>query len=118
MTGKLQIPVGMTWNQSTTDGEHLSRLSEEEVKGGIVFAWHSQTWAMHMFRVSASGTTNQTSSGVMDSFHFEEGGGKQGGKRLKRILLWSSKSFSTWSRVLAHGVRPIRILMPFYSLAF
>ena len=79
MTGKLQIPVGMTWNQTTDDGQHLSRLSDKDAEGGIVFAWHSQTWAMHMFQI-ASATSSEDAAEGIDQFFFEKGGGKQGGE--------------------------------------
>lgn len=80
MTGKLQIPVGMTWNVTAPDGKHLSHLSNEDVKNGTVFAWHSQTWAMHMFRISGTGVSASSSGSGIDTFYFEEGGGKQGGE--------------------------------------
>ena len=81
MTGQLQIPVGMTLNTSAPAAQPLSRLSEDDLQGGIVFAWHSQTWAMHMFRISGvSNEMTDKSSSDVDSFYFEKGGGKQGGR--------------------------------------
>ncbi|CAB9498027.1 expressed unknown protein [Seminavis robusta] len=78
MTGQLQLPVGLTWNTTTEHGQHLSRLNQ--AKGGIVFAWHSQSWAMHMFQISSSSNSNASEEGTINQFQFEKGGGKQGGR--------------------------------------
>lgn len=69
-TGQLQIPVGMTYNRSSDIGKRLD-LWGGSALGGIVYAWHSQSWAMHMFMVKAS------SPGKL---HFAKGGGRQGGR--------------------------------------
>jgi Right handed beta helix region len=68
--GRLQIPVGMTYNQSNEIGQRLQRWNHSAV-GGIIHAWHSQSWAMHMFEIQSS------KPGV---FIFNDGGGRQGGR--------------------------------------
>ena len=68
--GQLQIPVGMTYNQTTLIGQYLDDLGAS-LEGGIVHGWHSQTWAMHMFEVE------QYEDGVLK---FTHGSGKQGGR--------------------------------------
>jgi len=85
MTGRLQIPVGVTWNQTDEHGQHLSRLTEEQAKGGIIYAWHSQTWALHMFQIKNAGYNatifgNSSARNGINEFEFEKGGGKQGGR--------------------------------------
>lgn len=69
-TAQLQIPVGMNYNRSSEIGKRLDHWGISAL-GGIVFAWHSQSWAMHMFRIRS------ISSG---KFHFAKGGGRQGGR--------------------------------------
>jgi len=111
MTGQLQIPVGVTWNQSTEHGDHLSRISDDEAKGGVVFAWHSQTWAMHMFQIKESGKNGTgflSSDDMTNEFYFEKGGGKQGGTQLVSshhvCRLWVSGSFAqAFSSLLCTG---------------
>ncbi|CAE7521386.1 unnamed protein product [Symbiodinium natans] len=66
--GKLNIPRGMKWNSSLT---RLSKWSDP--RGAWIHAWHSQTWAVHMFEVSSFDPT----SNVMG---FSPGGGSQGGR--------------------------------------
>ena len=73
MTGQLQIPVGMTYNRSSEVGRRMDGWSDRTgATGGIVHAWHSQSWAMHMFEISETIVQGQ--------FHFAKGGGKQGGR--------------------------------------
>ena len=66
--GSQQIPNGLTYNTTSI----LKRFQNVSIAGGIIHAWHSQSWAMHMFRV-----VNQTSKGELK---FEKGGGRQGGR--------------------------------------
>jgi hypothetical protein len=68
-TGQLQIPVSMTYNVSHPIGRRLQSWSGGP--GGYIFAWHSQSWAMHMFEIAAS------PPGMLI---FEKGGGRQGGR--------------------------------------
>jgi hypothetical protein len=67
-TGQLQIPVGMAYNTSSI----LKRFQNISLSGGIIHAWHSQSWAMHMFEI-----TNQSAPGELT---FAKGGGRQGGR--------------------------------------
>eukprot|EP00980_Cylindrotheca_fusiformis_P028479 scaffold22604_cov130-Cylindrotheca_fusiformis.AAC.1 len=67
-TGQVQIPVGMAYNTSS----FLKRFQNKSLTGGIIHAWHSQSWAMHMFRIS-----DHSSSGEIT---FAQGGGRQGGR--------------------------------------
>lgn len=62
-TGRLQIPVGFTIDLPNT--HHWEN-------GSIVHAWHSQSWAMHMFEIEAQETNH--------SYRFAPGGGRQGGR--------------------------------------
>lgn len=66
--GSQQIPDGMTYNTSSI----LKRFLNVSLTGGIIHAWHSQSWAMHMFRIASN-----TSNGELK---FEKGGGSQGGR--------------------------------------
>jgi len=67
-TGRLQIPVGMHWNST------LTRLSKwADPRGSWVHAWHSQTWAMHMFEIASFNAKARTMT-------FSPGGGSQGGR--------------------------------------
>ena len=99
--GQLGIPIGVTFapeyqerfNCSWTDGEaacnskkigpRLARWSDPT--GAIVHAWHSQSWAMHMFEVAgaASATGAATAGGGFDragsALRFSRGGW-QGGR--------------------------------------
>lgn len=68
--GQLQIPVGMTYNQTSAVGQRMRRWNQSAV-GGIIHAWHSQSWSMHMFEIQSCET---------GMFSFFEGGGKQGGR--------------------------------------
>lgn len=69
VTGQLQIPIGMDYNQSSDKGRRLDKWGTSAV-GGIVHAWHSQSWAMHMFLIKSSSP---------GSFKFSKGG-FQGGR--------------------------------------
>jgi hypothetical protein len=86
VNGRLQIPVGMTYNHTSDVGQHLNRWTTlmadtDYAKGGIVHAWHSQTWSMHMFRIThASSRQNKSISGGSGHLFFEKGGGRQGGR--------------------------------------
>lgn len=73
VTGRLQIPVGLTYNQSSSMGQRMNRWAEAAM-GGIVHAWHSQSWAIHMFAISESASV------VPGSFRFAPGGGRQGAR--------------------------------------
>jgi hypothetical protein len=68
--GQLQIPIGMTYNQTNRIGQRI-RLWNQSAEGGIVNAWHSQSWSMHMFEIQHA---------EAGTFIFAEGGGKQGGR--------------------------------------
>jgi hypothetical protein len=65
-TGRMQLPIGMTYNTSSP----LRRF--RNITGGILHAWHSQSWSMHMFEIS-----NHAQKGEMT---FSKGGGRQGGR--------------------------------------
>eukprot|EP00537_Pseudo-nitzschia_pungens_P000096 CAMPEP_0172370382 /NCGR_PEP_ID=MMETSP1060-20121228/37386_1 /TAXON_ID=37318 /ORGANISM="Pseudo-nitzschia pungens, Strain cf. cingulata" /LENGTH=1053 /DNA_ID=CAMNT_0013095627 /DNA_START=190 /DNA_END=3351 /DNA_ORIENTATION=+ len=69
--GQLQIPVGMAYNRSEPGLEPLA--SSGLLRGGNVFAWHSQSWAMHMFEIA----DHSPQEGTMA---FAKGGGRQGGR--------------------------------------
>jgi len=71
VSGKMQLPVGMTYNRSDDLVGPIKDASSLE--GGFVFAWHSQSWAMHMFEI----VTHSQANGTMT---FAKGGGKQGGR--------------------------------------
>ena len=53
MSGQLNIPTGMMYNLSTTVGQRIKSWNQSSV-GGIIHAWHSQSWAMHMFKIKSS----------------------------------------------------------------
>ena len=69
-TGQLQIPVSMTYNQSHPVGRRLKDWKGGGV-GGYIYAWHSQSWSMHMFEINAS---------LPGALLFSKGGGRQGGR--------------------------------------
>ena len=72
ISGQLQIPSGLTYNK--TDDIIGSRMAKyENASGGLVYAWHTQGWAMHMFEIEA-----HSKAGA--SMTFKQGGGKQGGR--------------------------------------
>lgn len=78
VTGQLGIPVGMRYDpQYTTnvsEGIPLGRRwAEKDLAGAIVHAWHSQSWAMHMFEV-------EKHDPKADILRFKPGGGMQGGR--------------------------------------
>jgi hypothetical protein len=74
--GQLQIPVGMTYNKTyllnMTDPLGPIFDTIENAKGAVVHAWHSQSWAMHMFEVDSHDSKTH-------AFNFS-GGGQQGGR--------------------------------------
>ena len=65
-TAQLQIPNGMT-----VEPILYERWMSQNLTGAIVHAWHSQSWAMHMFPVAGNNAT---------SIWFAKGAGKQGGR--------------------------------------
>lgn len=87
-SGKLQLPVGMVYNETYTEayscnfgdrreacataplGPRFSRW--KNATGAIVHAWHSQSWAMHMFEVDSHDVARH-------SLKFSRGG-QQGGR--------------------------------------
>lgn len=71
ISGQMQLPMGMTYNSSDDELDPISGATTLE--GGYVFAWHSQSWAMHMFEI----TSHTPENGTMT---FAKGGGKQGGR--------------------------------------
>jgi hypothetical protein len=60
----------MTYNLSTTVGQRINGWNHSSV-GGIIHAWHSQSWAMHMFPIKSS---------KHGQLLFDQGGGRQGGR--------------------------------------
>ena len=71
ISGQMQLPAGMKYIRSD---EMLDPIRDAtSLEGGFVFAWHSQSWAMHMFEITSHTPTNGTMS-------FAKGGGKQGGR--------------------------------------
>jgi hypothetical protein len=70
VSGQLNIPIGMTYNLSTTVGQRINGWNHSSV-GGIIHAWHSQSWAMHMFPIKSS---------KHGQLLFDQGGGRQGGR--------------------------------------
>lgn len=74
VTGQLQIPVGMTYNRTSELGQRLEwyyNFDPQMMVGGVIHAWHSQTWSMHMFTVAEH---------TPGEFWFEPGGGRQGAR--------------------------------------
>jgi len=71
ISGQMQLPAGMVYNRSDNSLGPLRDASSLE--GGFVFAWHSQSWAMHMFEITSHSQANGTMT-------FAKGGGKQGGR--------------------------------------
>ena len=70
VSGRLNIPTGMTYNLSSAVGQRINRWNRSS-EGGIIHAWHSQSWAMHMFTIKSS---------ELGQLFFYEGGGRQGGR--------------------------------------
>jgi len=71
LSGQMQLPAGMEYNRSD---DSLAKIhNATSLEGGFVFAWHSQSWAMHMFEITSHTPTNGTMT-------FAKGGGKQGGR--------------------------------------
>ena len=71
ISGQMQLPMGMIYNRSDDMIGPIQQATSLE--GGYVFAWHSQSWAMHMFEITSHTPTNGTMT-------FAKGGGKQGGR--------------------------------------
>jgi hypothetical protein len=70
--GQLNLPIGMTFNQTSMIGIRMNHwTTNQSAVNAIIHAWHSQSWAVHMFPIQAveAGT-----------FHFAEGGGRQGAR--------------------------------------
>jgi len=72
ISGQMQLPIGMMYNRSSESLVPLQNASSS-LKGGIIHAWHSQSWAMHMFEITSHSQVNATMT-------FAPGGGKQGGR--------------------------------------
>ena len=73
VAGQLQIPDGVTVNL-----RHPAAPSARSfAKGALLHAWHSQSWAMHMFEVANSSVSDD---GATLTATFSPGGGKQGGR--------------------------------------
>eukprot|EP00934_Nitzschia_sp_Nitz4_P006339 Nitzschia sp. Nitz4//scaffold304_size22322//19029//21871//NITZ4_008574-RA/size22322-snap-gene-0.3-mRNA-1//-1//CDS//3329547079//6329//frame0 len=70
ISGQMQLPIGLTYN---TSASQLFMLRYASLEGSILHAWHSQSWAMHMFEISH----HSPRTGVVS---FAKGGGKQGGR--------------------------------------
>lgn len=70
VTGQMQIPVSMSYNTSHPVGKRMDAWVGDGV-GGYIYAWHSQSWSMHMFEIAS------TRPGQL---RFEAGGGRQGGR--------------------------------------
>lgn len=68
--GRPQIPEGLSYNmtaQATKD------FSMKNLSGGILHAWHSQSWALHMFNIT-------THDPIYGKLRFGLGGGRQGAR--------------------------------------
>mmetsp|Transcript_11555 Transcript_11555/g.12404 ORF Transcript_11555/g.12404 Transcript_11555/m.12404 type:complete len:1059 (-) Transcript_11555:164-3340(-) len=72
ISGQMQLPIGMTYNSSSESLIPVQNASSS-LKGGMVHAWHSQSWAMHMFEITSHSQVNATMT-------FAKGGGAQGGR--------------------------------------
>lgn len=71
-TGRLQIPTKMSYNRSHPIGKKIDGWANRSGGvGGYIYAWHSQSWSMHMFEIEAA------TSGILQ---FAKGGGRQGGR--------------------------------------
>jgi len=68
---RLQIPVSLKWNRSVPAVRGFSKWAN--ASGAVVMAWHSQTWAMHMFTVESHDVAT-------DTVTFRPGSGSQGGR--------------------------------------
>ena len=69
LTGRLQLPVGLTYNGTASRATRMPHFAPQ----AIVHAWHSQSWAMHMFVVEDHDAIHQEVT-------FAAGGGRQGGR--------------------------------------
>lgn len=76
VSGQLQIPIGMTYDHRFEhDGKSLGERFgkwKSNVSGAWVHAWHSQSWALHVFEVDSMDSSNH-------SLNFGKGG-QQGGR--------------------------------------
>lgn len=76
LAGRLQLPVGMTINRTYQKNmtQPLGPMFDQwmNTSGAVVHAWHSQSWAMHMFEVSG----HDASAGTLTF----SSGGQQGGR--------------------------------------
>jgi len=75
--GELQIPVGLEFEKDflhdTSNITLGERWKNADLTGGIVHAWHSQSWAVHMFRIESYDASKYT-------MNFTVGSGGQGGR--------------------------------------
>jgi len=69
--GQPQIPIGLNLNMSNPFYQKLKEFSN--VKDAVIHAWHSQTWAVHMFPVNSFDVEN-------GKILFKNGGGSQGAR--------------------------------------
>ena len=91
-TGHLQLPLSMTYNltalQERPDYPHHYPHDDRNHQhgpnwtGGIVHAWHSQTWSMHMFEITHQhhGPDPAPNGPTTGRLQFAPGGGRQGGR--------------------------------------
>ena len=91
-TGHLQLPLSMTYNltalQERPDYPHHYPHDDRNHQhgpnwtGGIVHAWHSQTWSMHMFEITHQdhGLDPAPNGPTTGRLQFAPGGGRQGGR--------------------------------------
>ena len=75
-----QIPTGMTWNMSHPGVQFLNNYSadshdDENGTNAVLHAWHSQTWAVHMFQIQSINTSSHTMA-----FKSGVGSGSQGAR--------------------------------------
>ena len=66
-----QIPNGMKWNMSHPDLQFLN--DNDDSTNAVLHAWHSQTWAVHMFQIQSMNTSSSTMA-------FKQGSGSQGAR--------------------------------------
>jgi hypothetical protein len=73
-TGQIQLPIGLTYNMSeSSELRRFQHAAHRQLEGGILHAWHSQSWALHMFDI----TKHRPETGVIE---LAKGGGRQGGR--------------------------------------
>jgi hypothetical protein len=68
-TGQMQILIAMDYNRSDKIGQQIDGWNH--TKDAFVFAWHSQSWSMHMFEIELS---------QEGAISFVTGKGRQGGR--------------------------------------